>query len=729
MKRDFFYYILLVLGISIMMFAPESMAFEISFESPDEDKSLFYLGQIFGPVGTALPTGVGNALLSNLFSIFNIAVLTLGSIVVSYTIVLSTINTAQEGEVMGRKWSSLWIPIRSAVGIAFLVPTASGYSLLQIMMMTIVVYGIGAANQLWAVVVNTFSSSSGSGFAGKISVSGLSGAADSVLNASICQYVLNTNSACRSSMGNKMVSLYQNSTDKSKFYYGVPGDIAYSEVCGTAVAAAKPDAVLDNSTWYASNLLALDLTGTAFAQAVSEIATGNLPSSINVMERGKNALKGTLSTAPQKMVTLSGANSQALQNGWLFAGSYYWVMISNNNRDLTYPAPTVTSGITTQQGNLGEATSPCRAALSQAITNKGTYITESDAAATAAASASLSLPNVTNNSDISSIMDAIAGPLRSAVNDFMRELTTGDPRGPIPSLARIGTNILNLAEDIWIGVMLASLLILLPACIWSGTNPLCWALGVVFTIVNTVLSIIIGLLWSIGGMIGIYLPLAPYLVFTFTALGWMLLVIETIVAAPIVALGLVSPAGEHLGKAAPAVLLVVNVFLRPSLMILGFIVAAKLVDAVIAMLNYGFFATVEASVGGIGIFGTIALLALYGGTALALIHECFSLIYILPDKIIRWLGGQAEQSQVKQHLAEAKKSVDKGSEIGAGIMKGSAGFAVDKAKDPMGKGEKGEKGDSGDSQGQDQGEGQAGSDGVQSAEGPGTGGAPGGTGG
>ena len=55
---------------------------------------------IFGTVGNLL-LGTGDQLLGNLFSIFNIAVLTIGTLVVMYTVVVSTISTAQEGEVLG----------------------------------------------------------------------------------------------------------------------------------------------------------------------------------------------------------------------------------------------------------------------------------------------------------------------------------------------------------------------------------------------------------------------------------------------------------------------------------------------------------------------------------------------------------------------------------------------------------------------------------------------------
>jgi conjugal transfer/type IV secretion protein DotA/TraY len=310
----------------------------------------------------------------------------------------------------------------------------------------------------------------------------------------------------------------------------------------------------------------------------------------------------------------------------------------------------------------------------------------------AGSNATLSLPTINTGTSFDSVMTAIDKPLNDFMNSFMLSLTTNDPRGPIPSLGNVGSQIMNIAQIIWFAVMIIALIALLIACVMSGIQPACWVISACITVLMPILTAIIMLLWAIGAMIGIYLPMVPYLVFTFTALAWMLLVIETIVAAPIVALGLVSPAGEHLGKAAPAVLLVVNVFLRPSLMVIGFAIAAKLVDAMIDMLNYGFFATLSSSVNGVGLFGVLATLGLYGGTCLAIINECFTLIHVLPDKIVRWIGGQAEQSNVKSQMAEAKKGLEKGAEAGAGIMKGVSGVMEKQAEEYKKKSAGGEEG-------------------------------------
>ena len=82
-----------------------------------------------------------------------------------------------------------------------------------------------------------------------------------------------------------------------------------------------------------------------------------------------------------------------------------------------------------------------------------------------------------------------------------------------------------------------------------------------------VFNLILLLLWGAGVTLGLYLPMVPYIVYTFTALAWFILVIEAMAAAPVVALGLVSPASDTLGKAAQSVTIIASVFcpdLSPS---------------------------------------------------------------------------------------------------------------------------------------------------------------------
>ncbi|MGQ3889897.1 type IVB secretion system protein DotA [Legionella sp. CNM-1927-20] len=125
----------------------------ISFTPPPGDVSVVFLGNLFGVVDGVIH-GTGSQILGSIFLVFNSAVLALGGIITMYTLLVSTINTAHEGKMLGQKWSSIWVPTRTTLGLALLIPKASGYCLMQIFVMWIVVQGIGAADKVWSAALS-----------------------------------------------------------------------------------------------------------------------------------------------------------------------------------------------------------------------------------------------------------------------------------------------------------------------------------------------------------------------------------------------------------------------------------------------------------------------------------------------------------------------------------------------------------------------------------------------
>ncbi|NKB46251.1 MAG: type IVB secretion system protein DotA [Legionellales bacterium] len=129
----------------------------LDFTPPPDDLSINFLGSIFGVVDGVL-SGSGSQILGQMFAIFNAAVLAIGGIILLYVTIVSTLNTANEGEFLGKKWSSIWIPVRAVVGVALLIPKQSGYCLMQIFVMWIVVQGVGAADKVWGAALDYMAS-------------------------------------------------------------------------------------------------------------------------------------------------------------------------------------------------------------------------------------------------------------------------------------------------------------------------------------------------------------------------------------------------------------------------------------------------------------------------------------------------------------------------------------------------------------------------------------------
>lgn len=184
-------------------------------------------------------------------------------------------------------------------------------------------------------------------------------------------------------------------------------------------------------------------------------------------------------------------------------------------------------------------------------------------------------------------------------------------------------------------------------------------------------------IFVLGATLAVYIPLIPYMLFTFAALGWFILVLESMVAAPLVALGVTHPEGHDLlGKSDQAIMLLLGVFLKPVLLIIGLLagiiltfVAANLFDAGFFHLMYG--QLTDSSSGGSGgaqFVVIIGMLVIYTMTMMAIVDQCFSLIYVLPDKITRWIGGHPEQSAEGGMLQQVKSGYE--GKVGEGAQGG-----------------------------------------------------------
>lgn len=189
MMKRFFTFLLML--FPVLVFADET----ISFAPPATDYSVSWLANIFGVVDGVLH-GTGSQIVGRMFSVFNAAVMALGGIIITYTMLVSTMNTAHEGEMLGKKWSSIWVPVRATAGFALLVPKASGYCLLQVFVMWVVVQGVGAADKLWdaalgylnrgGVIIQAQQQDPTAGMVGATAYTNLQDGAISILSGQVC---------------------------------------------------------------------------------------------------------------------------------------------------------------------------------------------------------------------------------------------------------------------------------------------------------------------------------------------------------------------------------------------------------------------------------------------------------------------------------------------------------------------------------------------------------------
>jgi hypothetical protein len=94
---------------------------------------------------------------------------------------------------------------------------------------------------------------------------------------------------------------------------------------------------------------------------------------------------------------------------------------------------------------------------------------------------------------------------------------------------------------------------------------------------------------AMGAVMAFYVPIYPWIVFTFAAVGWFIAVIESMAAGPLICLGMTHPQGQELASSLKqSVMLLLSVFIRPALIVLSFIMSMILARVLLFFMIQGF---------------------------------------------------------------------------------------------------------------------------------------------
>ncbi len=750
------------------------------------DASVNYLYGLFGSMtGVIVPNAplslpqYYQVIFGNMFSTFNTTILAVGALVVLYTTIVGIMNTAHQGQFMGKDWNNLWIPIRTVLGISMLVPTSTGYSYIQVFMMWFIIQGIGAADSLWNTMLQTLNGTFANPY-GNIA------APSAQANRTIGD--LFKSLVCAESSGRLMAgtpnpytgengssasgndnSYYCNANPTNGTCAGLPpfpplgsttwslgpdGACGVMDVCDPLAECAKPGsmACIACTTQLAqfSNFIQLMLPiadafvkidydyqkyyyatnnpkSTAPAgqppQFVSDYCTKKnispcngtkLPSPLgdsssapsNVVDeiylpymktllasatsgsgtsgstdffgtltgQYETAMKGAIKSfnAPSQ---LSGQLRQALDQGWILAGSWYQVLARMNNTMQKEASPPITmSRDSSDSGGRPDALNH--------------YRTSYDAAGRLMNGLS-GMANLGTTKTVA----PVAAAAQSTANDIGKNanLVMGSNPNPLLQLTIAGYAMLMAVQVFYLIMLVVAALSGLSTIgifvLGTGIdNPLKSIWEYIFMFLMPLIWIVMGILVSLGATLGVYLPMIPYIVFTMGALGWLISTVEAMIAGPLVALGVLMPSHHHelLGEAKPALMLLFNIFLRPSLMIFGLMAAIMLSNIAVIMVNAGFGTVVSnlfdfAGTGSAGgttaaAFNPLAMLFVliaYVTLLIAVLNKCFAAIHIIPERVMRWIGGQGEQYGESEAVGEVKGAVSSGAGQAQKAMEGS----------------------------------------------------------
>ncbi len=168
-------------------------------------------------------------------------------------------------------------------------------------------------------------------------------------------------------------------------------------------------------------------------------------------------------------------------------------------------------------------------------------------------------------------------------------------------------------------------------------------------------------LLALGGAIAFYVPFIPVLAYTLAVLTWIFQAIESLIAVPIILLGVTYPQGHDLlGKSEQAMMLFLGIMLRPSLIIAGYVFSI-VVTGVTMMLANLTFARVLLSIfknlpnGEVSTIVFIMMSFVFVAIFLVnVVDYSFGFIYKLPQTTMKWIGLPTVESQEEQIMQEIK---------------------------------------------------------------------------
>jgi hypothetical protein len=358
---------------------------------------------------------------------------------------------------------------------------------------------------------------------------------------------------------------------------------------------------------------------------------------------------------------------QAKANGWILAGSYYHMLANANKSNSSDSMPKFStvepraeeiaisndSPLYRYRNNYNAAKSLMGIVAGGGGDDQGASGAASGAAADGTA-------------------DALGG-FHTLISGF------GGPN-PLVQVIQFGLSLMDIAFATFLAFVIIMLILsivsnIMVMIIGSGLtdNPLGKGMVGIIIILYPIFLFFVGTLISVGALLGIYVPLIPFVLFTMGGVGWMINVVEAMVAGPLVALGILSPSGHHelLGKAEPALGMLFALFLRPSLMIFGMITAMLTSVVAVMLVNAGFHnvLTTMYDFGGQGASAATArvnsnpivllmMLVAYVSLIISVLNKCFSAIHIIPERVMGWIGLQGAQYGEAEALGGMKGGLD-----------------------------------------------------------------------
>lgn len=618
-----------------------------AFTPPPGDISVDFLRQIFGSVIDGAGSGDGMSVLGAMMGVFNLAILFLALIFVVYTTVKGTVDSAHDGELLGKKMSEIWVPIRTVGGSALILPLASGFSTLQLAVIWLAMQGVGVADQAWTAGIDRFAQV---GTLGRVSIPDARPLAATILRSEVCAAAMNKQYEAEGRRTRIAILPLETiggaGAATSRFRWG-SFDYRNPAVCGSVTwfpsdakdgdaTRALRQPIFDAHT-YAVAQLAEDL------RPVAQQIVAWQPPPAGALDRAAAKYEDALAKAAKAAVDASqevGKQAfldKAREGGWILAGTWHShiVKVNDSIQAAVNTIPAATSG-RIEELEVSEALQGYRDAM--AFTDE--YVLDRSAAPRKAFQ-EMSIEDAKNVRSADDVWRLLSIPALSGLA-ALTDRIAGANTAPVEQLRVLGNDIVLIGA----GVKAAYF----AFAGFAGARAADWTIGNVFNLSDALRTIngsvewTSSALWALGAMLAFYLPAVPTIWWVAGVIRWLASVAEAVLAAPLMSAFLIHPGGDDVtGRSGVGMMLILAMVIQPVLLVLGLVLSTTLLYPAGALVNIVFLGMVSGVTGssGVSLIALLAWVGLYVGMMTMAIHACFALISSVPDNVMRWVGSQA----------------------------------------------------------------------------------------
>ncbi len=675
----------MLLGAAAATMSSVSLAQSVSADSAFRD--------IFGVDPSSLASimaGNNGTLIGAVSNVINIVALTAAVFAMILTFFVGLAQSAHDGSVLGKRYSSLWVPLRSVIGLGFLTPLPGGYSMLQAFVLWIGTLGSMFADQAWTGSLSYMSQ--GNAPATIMSTPNSRATVTAMFNASVCAARAQAvaREAGDGSFGVEVIKVGRAiSRAGAPAYYESQGDLAgvgtaafvvrggvrfdgqgamygAKAVCGEVMVehTMPPGGALSGAIFATANEQVANLHAMSddTMRVATDMVAGGVLSGTDV-RRQLLAIESAYAIAESERIRRYGtAASGALQEareltiqragngGWITAGAWYNTLAGASNAvQEGAQTETITRGARLDQmpASLRDDIKPfvdSAETITRATSGTGQVDTAAaEAGVSPAGAGDTSEPgwwdSVTSSLSPSALWNSAFNNATGIVSTWCRgifeslvHVMIGDPGDdPIIKLQQFGHAGLNTLEVVLSGMFLIAVTL---GALVVGLGA---SIGIFMMMVPTIIGLGLPLV-----ILAYYLPMIPFIYWTFGTLAWVLLLLEGVAIAPMWAAAHVWPEGEGLAgeRAKQGWVLMLSLLLRPVLMVFGFVAAILVVRFMSLVLGTTFRLFMDASMGSqtFGIISTAAYLIALVALVIAVSKQAFALIYLVPDRALRFIG-------------------------------------------------------------------------------------------